>query len=153
MLSTRPPPITSMPPIGTTQGAWSDAAPTLIRPRRSKTPYIAGAVGAVALAVASIVFAARSTPPVVGIASRAGVIFSTSLARSRDRVELVKAEARLEEQRKEAEAKAAKAAQEAKETPSGASTSTPASVAGPAKKGGKGGKKDDPHGGVEGPGF
>ena len=152
MLSTRPPPMVSMPPGGTTQGPWSDAAPTLIRPRRSKTPYVAAGMGILALAIAAGLVAFRSAPPVVAVASRAGIALTNALARAHDRVELAKAEAVLEEKRKEAEAKAA---QDPKPAPSSSASTAPASVSGPAKKGGKpGGKKsDDPHGGVEGPGF
>ncbi len=152
MLSTRPPPM-AMPPIGTTQGPWSDAAPTLARPRRAKTPYIAAGMGALALAIAGVLVAVRSAPPVVAVASRAGHILTTSLARAHDRVELAKAEALVEEKRKEAEAKAA--AQAEKPATPATPTSLPASASGPGKKAGKpGGKKsDDPHGGVEGPGF
>jgi eukaryotic-like serine/threonine-protein kinase len=150
MLSTRPPPMGSMPPIGTTAGPWSDAAPTLIRPRRAKTPYIAAGMGALAIVIAGVIVAVRSAPPVVAVASRAGIALTMSLARAHDRIEIVKAEAHLEEKRKEAEAKAAQA------TSAPAGTSAPTTATGPAKKGnGKpGGKKgDDPHGGVSGPGF
>ncbi|MBK8252906.1 MAG: protein kinase [Polyangiaceae bacterium] len=145
MLSVRPPSM-SAPNIGTTQGPWSDAAPTLVRPRRSKTPYVAGAMGVLAMLIAGAVVAIRTAPPVVAVASRANIALTTALARAHDRVESAKAEAVAEQKRKEAESKPPQVEPSAQPAPS----STPSDKT---KKPGKNGKKDDPHGGVNGPGF
>ncbi len=144
MLSGRPPAM-SLPQIGTTAGPWSDAAPTLIRPRRSKMPYVAAGFGAAALVVAGILVAVRSAPPIVDVASRASNSLTAALARTHDRVSTVKAEAIADEKLKEAQAKLAEqqAAQQASAEPTDK----------PKKPGKTTQKKDDPHGGVEGPGF
>ncbi len=147
MLSVRPPAM-SLPQIGTTAGPWSDAAPTLIRPPRSKTPYIAGGFGAAALLVAGIVIAVRSAPPVVDVASRANNSLTASLSRVHERLAAMKAEAAEAEKKareaKEAEAKAAQqAASQASAEPSSQSKKPPKAPH----------AKDDPHGGVDGPGF
>jgi serine/threonine-protein kinase len=144
MLSVRPP-MGSQPQIGTTAGPWSDAAPTLIRPPKSKMPYVAAGFGATALIVAGILVAVRSAPPVVDVASRASNSLTAALARTHDRVTTVKNEALAEEKLKEAQAKLA--AQQAAPQPSAEPTDKPK------KPMGNGKKKDDPHGGVDGPGF
>ena len=135
------------PQIGTTGGPWSDAAPTLIRPPKSKTPYIAAGMGVLALLVAGAVVAVRSAPPIVAVAGRAGNALTAALARTHERVEIAKAEALAEQKRKEAEAKAL----EAQKAAAASSSPEPSSR----KTNGKPGtpKKDDPHGGVSGPGF
>jgi serine/threonine protein kinase len=146
MLSFRPPPMNA--PVGNTQGPWSDAAPTVLRPRKQRAAYVIVSAGMLAIAVAAVLVAVRTAPPVVAVASRAGIVLTTALARAHDRVELAKSEALAEEKRREAEAKAA--AEAAKADP-GAS---PPSASGKKWGGKPGGKKgDDPHGGVEGPGF
>ena len=141
------PPAASAPQIGTTGGPWSDAAPTLIRPPKSKTPYIAAGMGVLALLVAGAVVAVRSAPPIVAVAGRAGNALTAALARTHERVEIAKAEALAEQKRKEAEAKAL----EAQKAAAASSSPEPSSR----KTNGKPGtpKKDDPHGGVSGPGF
>ena len=147
MLSVRPPSLSS-PHIGTTAGPWSDAAPTLIRPPRSKTPYIAGGFGAAALLVAGIVIAIRSAPPVVDVASRANNSLTASLSRVHERLAALKAEAaEAEKKAKEAKEAEAKAAQQAASQP----TADPSSQ--PKKPPKVTHTKDDPHGGVDGPGF
>ena len=144
MLSVRPPAL-SIPQIHTTAGPWSDAAPTLVRPPKSKTPYIAAGFGAAALVVAGIVVAVRSAPPVVDVASRASSSLTTALARAHERVTTVRAEAIAEEKLREAQAKLA---QQAAQPPPSAEPSSTAP-----KKVKTNTKKDDPHGGVDGPGF
>jgi len=143
MLSVRPPAM-SQPQIGTTQGPWSDAAPTLLRPRRSRMPYVAMGMGVLALAVAGAVVAIRSAPPIVAMASRANNALTAAMARVHDRIEVANAEALAEQKLKEAQAKAA--------------LTPPVPTAEPAEKPRKpiqnGPKsKDDPHGGVDRPGF
>jgi serine/threonine-protein kinase len=145
-LSMRPP-MMSLPQIGTTAGPWSDVAPTLIRPPRSKTPYIAAGMGALALIVAGIVVAVRSAPPVVDVASRANNALTAALARAHDRAESAKAEAIAEEKLKEAQKAAAAASAAA------AAASASAEADKPKKPKGSGQKKDDPNGGVGVAGF
>lgn len=149
MLSFRPPAM-SVPQIGTTAGPWSDAAPTLVRPPRSKTPYIAAGLGALALLVAGALVAVRSAPPIVAVAGRASNAITAALARTHERVELAKAEAIAEQKARDADAKVQQAQQAASSSPSAEpgdrpwkpTTTKPTST-----------KKDDPHGGVSGPGF
>ncbi|MFO0586626.1 MAG: serine/threonine-protein kinase [Polyangiaceae bacterium] len=146
MLSVRPP-AASLPQIHTTGGPWSDASPTLVRPpRKAKTPYIAGGFGVAALAIAGIVIAVRSAPPVVDVASRASSALTAALARTHERVATIRAEAVAEEKVREAQAKLAQQAA------TSAPTAEPSSTA-PKKIKNSGPKKDDPHGGVDGPGF
>ena len=146
MLSVRPP-AASLPQIQT-GGPWSDASPTLVRPptAKSKTPYIAGGFGAAALVIAGIVIAVRSAPPVVDVASRASSSLTAALARTHERVATIRAEAVAEEKLREAQAKLA---QQAAAQPT--ATADPSSTA--PKKIKTTPKKDDPHGGVDGPGF
>jgi serine/threonine-protein kinase len=142
ILSIRPPAV-SVPQIGITGGPWSDAAPTLIRQPRSKTTFVAAGMGVLALIVAGAVVAVRSAPPVVAVAGRASNALTAALARTHERVEIAKAEAIAELKLKEAEEKARQAASSAP-----AADPTPKK---PIKTGAP--KKDDPTGGVNGPGF
>ena len=108
-------------------------------------PYVAAGFGATALIVAGIVIAVRSAPPVVDVANRASNALTAALARTHDRVTTVKNEAIAEEKLKEAQAKLA--AQQAAQPPANEPTDKPKKSASTTKK------KDDPHGGVDGPGF
>ena len=139
------PPMGSQPQIATTGGPWSDGAPQAPAGARSKAPYVAIGAGVGALAVVIALVAMRTASPSVDVAGHAANAMTVGLSRLHERVELVKTEALAEAKVKEAEAKAAQAQAGPTAAPDDKPKKPPRSAFRP--------KKDDPHGGVNGPGF
>lgn len=155
--SVPPPKAPGKAPHAETQGSWTDQKSTPPR-RRSTAPggmsphswMIVGIVS-VALVVLGILAFVRLQPPQVAVAGRAAIALSTGLIRLENEVDRIQEEVAKEESARGAEddKKAAGLTLGPEDLPP--AEDDPPKPRGPSRFPQK--PRDDPHGGVEGPGF